>query len=60
LQSQNKPIDAKNMNRLKTTPVNKYKGLTEQEINEALMSFAAYIVIMIVMVLGLGFIALIN
>ena len=48
------------MNRLKTTPVNQYKGLTDQEINEALMSFAAYIVIMIVMVLGLGFIALIN
>lgn len=48
------------MNRLKTTPVNKYKGLTEAEINDALMSFAAYIVIMIVMVLGLGFIALIN
>lgn len=48
------------MNRLKTTPTNQYKGLTDQEINEALMSFAAYIVIMIVMVLGLGFIALIN
>ena len=48
------------MNRLKTTPVNQYKGLTEAEINDALMSFAAYIVIMIVMVLGLGFIALIN
>ena len=48
------------MNRLKTTPVNKYKGLTEAEINDALYSFAAYIVIMIVMVLSLGFIALIN
>jgi len=49
------------MNRLKTTPVNKqYKGLTEQEINEALMSFAAVIVILFIMVLSLGFIALIN
>jgi hypothetical protein len=48
------------MNRLKNTPVNKYKGLTELEINDAIMSFAAYIVIVIVMVLGLGFIALIN
>jgi hypothetical protein len=60
LQSQNKPIGTKKMNRLKTTPVNKYKGLTEQEINEALMSFAAVIVIFFVMVLSLGFIALIN
>lgn len=48
------------MNRLKTTPVNKYKGLTDQEIDEALMSFAAVIVIFFVMVLSLGFIALIN
>jgi len=48
------------MNRLKTTPVNQYKGLSEAEINDALYSFAAYIVLMIVMVLSLGFIALIN
>ena len=48
------------MNRLKTTPVNKYKGLTEQEINEALYSFAAYIVIMLTTVLGLMLIATIN
>jgi hypothetical protein len=51
---------AKKMNRLKTNPTNQYKGLTEQEINEALMSFAAVIVIFFVMVLSLGFIALIN
>jgi hypothetical protein len=48
------------MNRLKTTPVNQYKGLSEAEIDDALYSFAAYIVLMIVMVLSLGFIALIN
>ena len=48
------------MNRLKTTPVNKYKGVTEQEVNEILMSFAAFIVMMIVMVVSIGFIALIN
>jgi hypothetical protein len=60
LQSQNKPIDAKKMNRLKTTPVNKYKGLTEQEINEALYSFVAYIVLMLTTVLGLMLIVSIN
>ena len=48
------------MNRLKTSPENKYKGLTDQEINEALYSFAAVIVIFFIMVLSLGFIALIN
>lgn len=48
------------MNRLKTSPVNKYKGLTEAEINDALYSFAAFIVLMIVMIVSIGFIALIN
>jgi len=48
------------MNRLKTNPTNQYKGLSEAEINDALYSFAAFIVMMIVMVLSLGFIALIN
>jgi len=48
------------MNRLKTSPVNQYKGLTDQEINEALMSFAAYIVLMLTTVLGLMLIATIN
>jgi hypothetical protein len=48
------------MNRLKTTPVNEYKGLTEQEVNEVLKDFAAYIVLMLITVLGLMFLCTIN
>jgi hypothetical protein len=48
------------MNRLKTTPVNKYKGVTEQEVNEVLKDFAAYIVLMLITVLGLMFLCTIN
>jgi hypothetical protein len=48
------------MNRLKTNPVNKYTGPTVKEINEILMSFAAYIVLMLITVLGLMFLATIN
>ena len=48
------------MNRLKTTPVNKYKGVTEQEVNEVLKDFAACIVLMLITVLGLMFLATIN
>jgi hypothetical protein len=48
------------MNRLKTTPVNKYKGATEQEVNEVLKDFAAYIVLMLITVLGLMFLCTIN
>lgn len=48
------------MNKLKTTPTNQYKGLTEAEINEALYSFAAYIVLMLTTVLGLMLIVSIN
>ena len=48
------------MNKLKTNPQNQYKGLTEAEINEALYSFAAYIVLMLTTVLGIMLIATIN
>ncbi len=48
------------MNKLKTTPTNQYKGLTEAEINEALYSFAAYIVLMLTTILGLMLIISIN
>lgn len=48
------------MNKLKTNPQNKYKGLTEQEINEALYSFSAYIVLMLTTILGLMLIVSIN
>jgi hypothetical protein len=48
------------MNRLKTTPENQYKGVTEQEVNEVLKDFAAYIVLMLITVLGLMFLATIN
>ena len=48
------------MNKFKTNPQNQYKGLTEQEINEALYSFAAYIVLMLTTVLCLMLIATIN
>jgi hypothetical protein len=48
------------MNRLKTTPVNKYTNKDLKEINEILMSFAAYIVLMLVTVFGLMLLATIN
>ena len=48
------------MNKLKTKPQNQYKGLTEQEINEALRDFAAYIILMLTTVLGLMFLCTIN
>jgi hypothetical protein len=48
------------MNKLKTTPANKYKGITEQEVNEVLKDFAAYIVLMLITVLGLMFLCTIN
>jgi hypothetical protein len=48
------------MNKLKTAPANKYKGVTEQEINEVLKDFAAFIVLMLTTVLGLMFLCTIN
>jgi len=48
------------MNRLKTSPANKYKGVTEQEVNELLKDFAAFIVLMLITVLGLMFLCTIN
>jgi hypothetical protein len=48
------------MNKLKTNPTNQYKGITEQEVNEVLKDFAAYIVLMLITVLGLMFLCTIN
>jgi hypothetical protein len=48
------------MNRLKTNPTNQYKGITEQEVNEVLKDFAAFIVLMLTTVLGLMFLCTIN
>jgi hypothetical protein len=48
------------MNKFKTHPTNQYKGLTEQEINEAIRDFAAYIILMLTTVLGLMLIVSIN
>jgi len=48
------------MNKLKTTPPNQYKGISEQEINEVLKDFAAFIVLMLITVLGLMFLCTIN
>jgi hypothetical protein len=48
------------MNRLKTNPQNQYKGITEQEVNEVLKDFAAFIVLMLITVLGLMFLCTIN
>ena len=48
------------MNKLKTNPQNQYKGLTEQEINEAIRDFAAYVILMLITVFGLMLICLIN
>jgi hypothetical protein len=48
------------MNKLKTNPQNQYKGITEQEVNEVLKDFAAYIILMLITVLGLMFLCTIN
>lgn len=48
------------MNKLKTNPQNKYKGISEQEINDILKDFAAFIVLMLITVLGLMFLCTIN
>jgi hypothetical protein len=48
------------MNKLKTNPQNQYKGISEEEINEVIKDFAAYIVLMLITVLGLMFLCTIN
>jgi len=48
------------MNKLKTNPQNQYKGISEEEINDILKDFAAYIVLMLITVLGLMFLCTIN
>jgi hypothetical protein len=51
------------MNKLKTTPPNQYtQNEVEQieQVNEVLKDFAAYIVLMLITVLGLMFLCTIN
>ena len=55
-----KPFKTNKMNKFKTHPQNQYKGIPEQEVNEVLKDFAAFIVLMLITVLGLMFLCTIN